>query len=85
MATKTDWIAAHDQATAEVENVLKRRRRFLMLWIEDEDDDLTPQTVASTGLFKPGDDAHFLQHLLHRLANPEEGAIGAGPRPGDPT
>lgn len=71
-----DWVAAYDQVSAEVRNVIKERRPFVIIWADEEE-----ETVSSTGLFRPGDEDRFLMALLQRRMMPFGGGLPCGPRP----
>lgn len=72
-----DWVAAHDQARAQVGQIMQSRWPFLILWIDEEKCE-----VGSMGMCRIGEELQFARALASRLSD-SDGRSVAGPRPGD--
>ena len=78
--SRVDWIAAHDQTCAEVQEILRRRCPFMLLWVESEDEH--EQQIGTTGMLRVDDARNMLQAFMQRLRS-NDGVVPATQRPGD--
>lgn len=72
-----DWVAAHDQSRAQVDQIMRNRWPFMIFWIDEEKNE-----VGSAGMCRVGDEKAFAKAFARRLVDPDGRSI-AGPRPGD--
>lgn len=59
---RMDFIAAYDQAKAEVVDALGSQHPFVFMWIDEEND-----KVGSTGMLRTGDEFTCLNALIDRI------------------